>query len=88
MVAHLVGRGPFQGRGVPVCEAFRVLEEAVLLFYIQPPQKRCKFLPAVCQRCKFSFLMVQDFHLNAGGKGAVVRYIPGHKVHRLHAPGI
>ena len=88
MVAHLVGRGPFQGRGVPVCEAFRVLEEAVLLLYIQPPQKRCKFLPAVCQRCKFSFLMVQDLHLNAGGKGAVVRYIPGHKVHRLHAPGI
>ena len=32
--------------------------------------------------------MVQDLHLNAGGEGAVVRYIPGHKVHRLHAPGI
>ena len=32
--------------------------------------------------------MVQDLHLNAGGEGAVIRYIPGHKVHRLHAPGI
>lgn len=44
MVAHLVGRGPFQGRGVPVCEAFRVLEEAVLLFYIQPPQNIMSFI--------------------------------------------
>ena len=86
MVAHLVGRRSFQGRGVPVCEAFRVLEEAVLLLYIQPPQKRGKFLPAVCQGRKFSLLMVQNLHLNAGGKGAVVRYIPGHKVHRLHTP--
>ena len=87
-VAHLVGRGPFQGRGVPVCEAFRVLEEAVLLLYIHPPKKRSQFIPAVCQCRKFSFLMVQDFHLNAGGEGAVIRYISGHKVHRLHAPGI
>ena len=87
-VAHLVGRGSFQGRCVPLCEAFRVLKEAVLLLHIQPPQKRCEFLPAVCQGSKFSFLMIQDLHLNAGGEGAVVRYIPGRKVHRLHTPGI
>ena len=88
LIARLVGRGPFQGRGVAVCKTFRVLEEAVLLFYIQSPQKRSQFLPSVCQGRKFSLLMVQNLHLNAGGKGAVVRYIPGHKVHRLHAPGI
>ena len=88
MVAHLVGWGSFQGRGVPLGEAFRVLKEAVLLLHIQSPQKRCKFLPAVCQGRKFSFLMVQDLHLNAGGGGAVVRYIPGRKVHRFHTPGI
>ena len=88
MVAHLVGQGPFQGRGVPVCEAFRVLKEAVLLLHIQSAQKRCKFLPAVCQGRKFSFLVIQDLHLNAGGEGAVVCYIPGRKLHRLHAPGI
>jgi len=73
---------------VPVCEAFRVLKEAVQLLYIHSPKKRCKFIPAVCQGRKFSFLMVQDLHLNAGGEGAVVCYIPGRKVHRLHTPGI
>ena len=69
-------------------KAVWVLEEAVLLMHIQSPQKRHKFIPAVCQGRKFSSLIVQDLHLNAGGEGAVVRYIPGHKVHRLHAPGI
>ena len=88
MVAHLIERSSFHERGVPVCKAFRVLKEAVLLLYIQPPQKRCKFLPAVCQGRKFSFLMVQDFHLDTGGEGAVVRYIPSRKLHRLHATGI
>ena len=53
LIAHLVGRGSFQGRDVPVCEAFRVLEEAVLLLYIQPPQKRCKFLQRYARVASF-----------------------------------
>ena len=88
MVAHLVRWSPFQGGGVPVCEAFRVLKEAVQLLYIHSPKKRSQFIPSVCQGRKFSFLMVQDLHLNAGGEGAVVRYVAGHKVHRLHTTGI
>ena len=69
-------------------KAFRVLEEAVQFIHIQSPEKRSQFIPVVCQGRKFSFLMVQDLHLNAGGEGAVVRYVAGHKVHRFHAPGI
>ena len=88
LVAHLVGRGSFQERGVPVREAFRVLKEAVQLLHIQSPKKRCEFTPAICQNCKFSFLLVQNLNLNAGSESAVVRHIAGCKVHRLHTPGI
>ena len=88
LIAHLVRWSSFQWGCVPVCEAFRVLKEAVQLLYIHSPKKRSQFIPSVCQGRKFSFLMVQDLHLNAGGEGTVVRYVAGHKVHRLHAPGI
>ena len=73
---------------MPVREAFRGLKEAVLLLYIQSPQKRCEFTPAICQGCQLSFVMVQNLNLNAGSESAVVRYIAGCKIHRLHTTGI
>ena len=44
-----------------------------------------------CSTCSYDFdnaRFVVHLHFNAGGEGTIVRYVAGHKVHRLHAPGI
>ena len=53
LIAHMVRWSSFQGGGVPVCEAFRVLKEAVQLLYIHSPKKRCKFIQRYARVASF-----------------------------------